>query len=163
MYAIRFLSRTHSEGQILGGEDTREMLVIVHNQDAVGSLGSTQLTGIGYADALRYGKSREWSQGRDGTSYGSGSETSGATTRPGTSSRGGRLASLAVQVRLDLFPDSLQMGKEREGPCCQPYPLQWLACTPHLTAHLIPLVLPLPSIGAIPSSRRIPEAGRSAE
>lgn len=49
-----YTEHAHSECEILGGEDTAEMLVLVHNQNAISPLGGAELRSIG--DYTRSGR-----------------------------------------------------------------------------------------------------------
>lgn len=47
---------TYAICQILSSENTAEALIIVYDQDAVGPLSSTELTGLGHSDVFRDGQ-----------------------------------------------------------------------------------------------------------
>lgn len=45
--AKAFMKRPHPEGEIFGCEDTAQVLILVHDKDAISALGSAELTGVG--------------------------------------------------------------------------------------------------------------------
>lgn len=95
-------SSTHPEGEILGGEDSAKMLLLIDDEHAVRPLCRAELTGIGHTDRVRNGESWERAKGRDRALLGA----SSLSSSPGAlSTLRGR--SLARQFRFDLLANGL--------------------------------------------------------
>lgn len=99
---------TYAEGEVLGGEDADEALVVVYDEHAVGALGGAQLAGIGDADVLRDSQSGRGTEGSDGSWLrGGATGTAHAAALDGGRIGSGALAALTLQLELDLLADGL--------------------------------------------------------
>ena len=101
---------TYSESEILGGEDTAEMLLLIDDEDAIGSFSSAELGSVGDGNVVRHGEGGEGTEGGDGALLGS---RSGALLLLLLLLLALRRGSFAGEFRLNLLANSLAFALSR--------------------------------------------------
>ena len=96
--------KAYTKGEILGGEDTAEMLLLVDDEYAVCAFGGAELGSVGYGNVVRHGEGGEGSEGGDGALLGSGS---GALVLLLLLLLSLRLRAFAREFRFNLLADGL--------------------------------------------------------